>query len=382
MMPSAPDVAAAAPATAPAATPVADLAPDTSSAALDTAAEDDGEDAALLPIAPTPPGACEPVPAEAVSSSARRSRDLAEGIACLVAVTVIWVGAGELTQYLYIELGSVRPVLMTYINVAEFSVLLPVAALRERRSGVASDWRAASRAAALVSPIWFLAQGSFNASLTLTSVASATALSATSAGFSLALALVCGEGALSRLLLAGVALVLCGAGLVGAADGERARVGSYAYAGAGDALAVFSALLYALYSRAIQRSLAVEAIDSLVFFGFVGVWCALLLLPVVAALHFTGVEDLRETLASPQLGTLVLVMIAKGIFDNVLSDLLWARAIMLTSPVLANVGLALTIPLALLADAVFRHTVPIAMGAAGAATIFVGFILATLGERG
>jgi hypothetical protein len=34
----------------------------------------------------------------------------------------------------------------------------------------------------------------------------------------------------------------------------------------------------------------------------------------------------------------------KGLLDNVLSDLLWARAVTLTSPAFAAVGLALTLP--------------------------------------
>jgi len=46
-----------------------------------------------------------------------------------------------------------------------------------------------------------------------------------------------------------------------------------------------------------------------------------------------------------------LALIAKGLFDNVLADYLWARAVVLTSPSLASVGLSLTIPLAVASDA-------------------------------
>ena len=45
-------------------------------------------------------------------------------------------------------------------------------------------------------------------------------------------------------------------------------------------------------------------------------------------------------------------LIIKGLTDNVLSDYLWARAVLLTSATVATVGLGLTIPLAFLSDAI------------------------------
>ena len=38
--------------------------------------------------------------------------------------------------------------------------------------------------------------------------------------------------------------------------------------------------------------------------------------------------------------------VGKGLFDNVLSDYLWARAVLLTSPTVASVGLSMQIPMA------------------------------------
>ena len=42
---------------------------------------------------------------------------------------------------------------------------------------------------------------------------------------------------------------------------------------------------------------------------------------------------------------------AKGLFDNVLSDYLWARAVLLTSPTVASVGLSMQIPMAAFVEA-------------------------------
>ncbi len=42
----------------------------------------------------------------------------------------------------------------------------------------------------------------------------------------------------------------------------------------------------------------------------------------------------------------------KGLLDNVISDYLWARAVILTFAIVASVGLGLTIPMAFVADSI------------------------------
>ena len=64
-------------------------------------------------------------------------------------------------------------------------------------------------------------------------------------------------------------------------------------------------------------------------------------------LHFTAVESL-DILTWPVGGLLV----CKGLFDNVLSDYLWAQAVLLTSPAVATVGMSLTVPLAIVSEAI------------------------------
>ena len=54
----------------------------------------------------------------------------------------------------------------------------------------------------------------------------------------------------------------------------------------------------------------------------------------------------QASLTAPVLGLIVL----KGLLDNVLSDYLWARAVLLTSPAVATVGLSLTIPMAIASE--------------------------------
>lgn len=351
-------------------------------------------------------------------------RAVAEGVLCILAVSLIWVGAGELSQSLYAEAPA--PFLLTYINVSEFALLLPLAFVLERRQEVTpadargvttaseiaitataavtttttattsgiSDWRAAAHAAARVAPLWFLAQCSFNASLIATSVGSATALSATSAAFALMLQVIetrgCGD--VARATTVGVLLTTLGAAFVGVGDErevEMAAAGANtnktnfsSWRPAGDALALFSALCYAFYSRAVKVALPVDGrVSTLVFFGFIGIFTATALAPVVALTTWTGAEDVRAAFYGPRAGSILAAALFKGLIDNILSDLLWARSIQLTSAMLATVGLSLTIPLAIAADALLRGIVPGSAAAVGAAAIFIGFLFTAAGER-
>ena len=348
------------------------------------------ESSGLIPASPS--AASHP------AAPAHYSRTL-QGVACIVCVASIWVGAGELAQYLFTQLSWREPIFLTYINVSEFAVLLPVAYLRERWHGVpASDWRGAARAACLVCPLWFFAQGSYNASLVTTSVSSSTALSSTSCVFTFLLTLCARRcrGGSSWLTALGVVCTLAGALLVGLGDDSgSSSSGAPASSWKGDALALASAAAYAAYSMAIQACVPEgeqggeggppggkgPGISISVFFGFLGVFTSLGLLPLVATLHATGVEDLTAVLAQPQLPVVIALVLLKGLFDNVLSDLLWARSIQLTSPTLASVGLSLTIPLAVLSDLALRGLAPRAQGGLGAAFIFVGFIATIVGEK-
>lgn len=59
--------------------------------------------------------------------------------------------------------------------------------------------------------------------------------------------------------------------------------------------------------------------------------------------------------------------------DNVLSDYLWAQAVLLTTTTVATAGLTIQVPLAAIVDAVMGNA-PSATDYFGAAAIMVGFI--------
>lgn len=62
------------------------------------------------------------------------------------------------------------------------------------------------------------------------------------------------------------------------------------------------------------------------------------------------------------------------------ADYLWARAVVLTTPTIATVGLSLTIPLAFLSDAFFHGIFPAPLSAFGAACVVAGFVLVNAGD--
>ena len=319
---------------------------------------------------------------------AQQRRRLAEAVLCLIGVAVTWVGAAELVQYLF-ESEELLPFFLTYLCVSEFVVLLPVCWVAEwwrAKSALSSvspsedgrrvsNWRGAARAAAIVCPVWFLAQATYNWSLAGTSVSSSTVLSTTSCVWTFILGVaVFKQERFAWAKVVGVMLTVAGGVLVSYGDGEPRDDGGGGGALWADALCLFSAFCYGCYTALIKRVLPSDgSVSSAVFFGWLGLFTSLLLLPVVLALDAANIE--RLAYVTPAFVGWSLV---KGLFDNVLSDLMWARAIQLSSATHATVGLALTIPLAMLADLALRGIAPGLWLLLGSLGVVGGFLVATL----
>jgi solute carrier family 35, member F5 len=326
-------------------------------------------------------------PRQSSFARARARLRLLEAALCLVTVAVIWVGASVLVQQLFEGVHARLPFFLTYVCVSEFVVLLPLRYVREttlRAGGTwlgclrlgpcePTDWRAAAKAAALVCPLWFLAQSTYNASLGGTSVSSSTVLSTTSCVWTFALSVLFLREGFDWRRLGGVALTLGGAALVSWGDTTSPGAANN-NTWWGDALALASALCYGLYTTAIRRLVPDGGTVSLsVFFGFLGAFNSVLLLPLVVGLALGGVEDVGRVTPS-----FVGWVLAKGLFDNVLSDVIWAHAIVISSATLATVGLALTIPLAMLAELLLHAAVPSPALAGGSALVVAGFVITTV----
>jgi len=142
----------------------------------------------------------------------------------------------------------------------------------------------------------------------------------------------------------------------------------------GDLFALVSALCYAGYTVLLRYLVPDE--DRLVmplFFGLVGLFNIVLMWPFGLILALTGVEPF----AFPQ-GMVILWLFVNGLIGTVLSDYLWLWSVLLTSPLIATLGLSLTIPLAMLSDWVFNHASFAALYIVGSLLVILGFLVVNL----
>lgn len=406
------------------------------------------------------------------------SRRRVLGLSFILAVAVIWVAASFAVQG--IESTGVHPAVLTFIANSLFALYLPVywlnVQLQRRRSALApqelqslfgaGQQRSTPPAATphttpsseqvplerlfkaacvvrdtpaedcnlspgpnlktvfancpslllQVAPLWFIAQLTFNASLSLTSVTSNTILSSASALFTF----LCAVAFLSErftlfklgciaLLMAGTAMVTLSDSAAGGATGETSNSTVM-----GDLLCLLSSMVYGAYTVAIRCMLGAEdeTISMTMFFGMMGGLIFCIVGPMLGVLRVMGVG----------LGTLTWrtfgLVVAKGLLDNVLSDYLWARAIILVGespavtsneilrsnsilcfltlhilamyfvsimvlpaagPTLATSGLSLQVPIAVALDALFRNprwlhsALPAVLTFVGGAVVLAGF---------
>jgi solute carrier family 35 protein F5 len=89
--------------------------------------------------------------------------------------------------------------------------------------------------------------------------------------------------------------------------------------------------------------------------------------------YFMGLDDLTNLT-----GAVVGFMILNGLCNSVLSDYLWARAVVLTSPTVATIGVSITIPLALVSDFLLHGAAPTALSGTGAFLVICGFTLVNI----
>ncbi|KAK1612261.1 hypothetical protein QYE76_035934 [Lolium multiflorum] len=229
-----------------------------------------------------------------------------------------------------------------------------------------------ARVSMLVCPFWFLAQLTFNLSLRYTTVTSNTILSSTSTLFTFLVALVFLGEMFTWLKLISVLLCIAGTIIVSLADSGSTLNAIATNPLLGDFLSIVSAGLYAVYITLIRKKLPDEKegqgqVSMAQFLGFLGLFNMLFFLPVALVLNFAKLEPFHK-LTWEQVGLIV----GKGLLDNVLSDYLWAKAILLTTTTVATAGLTIQVPIAALVDTLTGHA-PHLLNYIGAAAVLVGF---------
>ncbi|CAE8617722.1 unnamed protein product [Polarella glacialis] len=335
---------------------------------------------------------------------ANRSSGLTDwscGILCIVMVALIWSASSVLVQAIFTSADFARPVFLTWVANSLFMVLLPLRWAGQRlqslpffhnpgagsRSETAeemlepsqargqlpavSSWGSEIRAGLMVAPIWFAANCMYNIGLSLTSITSSTVISSSSVAFTLLLSMIFLREPLTLLKVLGVVLCWVGNGLTAAGDSPETKLSKNVVWG--DVICLLGAMLYAAYTVAIRR---LEPKDLVLFFGTLGTSVFVFFSPLVLWLHLANIEPI-SSLTIPIFG-LILV---QGLLDNVLSDFFWAKAVLLTSPSVATVGMSLTVPLAMLSDVFMPRKwlvdpqTPGATSILASALVLCGFVL-------
>lgn len=347
------------------------------------------------------------------------------GLVFIGLVSLIWAAASILVQFLYNNEDFDSPFLLTYIGVSLFTLFLPLEWIKEQyrrresppyQSIPSNDsistneeeedddndeshddaihpttfetnnthpsvWTTKDHmvAAAKIAPVWFISNYAYNASLRYTSITSSTVLASTGSLFTFLFALVARDEHFSCLKLLGVGLGMMGSVLTGLHDVQN-NGGDIPAANddqklLGDGLGLLSAVGYGGY--AVMIRILCPKDESLMkmelFLGFVGLFNMVALSPIA----------IWQSVTTTAVSLFVLVsLLLKGLLDNVLSDYLWARAVVLTSATVATVGLGLTIPLAFVSDvALGKPNVLDTSSIFGAFSVLAGFILVNIGQK-
>ncbi|KAJ6807133.1 thiamine-repressible mitochondrial transport protein THI74-like [Iris pallida] len=321
------------------------------------------------------------------------------GLTYIVAIAAIWIAASYIVQSV-VDAG-VSPFLVTYICNSLFVIYLPLVEVTRHFRAVcgtntspdvrqvgdaegvhllpenglpSQQWTRArmARVSLLICPFWFFAQLFFNVSLKYTTVTSNTILSSTSSLFTFLVSLAFLGEKFTWVKLISVLLCMGGTIIVSLADSKAGVSAIATNPVAGNILSLVSAALYAVYITLIRLMLPDDEngecqSSTAQFLGFLGLFNAIIFLPVALVLHFTNMEPFHR-IKWKQFGLIV----GKGLLDNVLSDYLWVKATKLTTTTVATAGLSIQVPIAAIVDLMTGHA-PRLLEFLGASFVMVGF---------
>ena len=143
----------------------------------------------------------------------------------------------------------------------------------------------------------------------------------------------------------------------------------------GDLYAIVGAILYAGYLVLIRKKVGDDRqLDMPLFFGFVGLFGALIFWPGFFILHYTNVEKFEL----PPDGKTWLLLILNAAVGTLLSELLWLWGCFLTSSLMATLSLGLVAPLSMAFDMVVHKVQFSYLFFVGVVPILISFIFVSL----
>eukprot|EP00246_Nothoceros_aenigmaticus_P002435 TRINITY_DN13308_c0_g1_i1.p1 TRINITY_DN13308_c0_g1~~TRINITY_DN13308_c0_g1_i1.p1 ORF type:complete len:396 (-),score=54.91 TRINITY_DN13308_c0_g1_i1:707-1894(-) len=236
-----------------------------------------------------------------------------------------------------------------------------------------------------LAPLWFFTEYLSNAALAHTSVASTTILSSTAGLFTLMFSILLGQDKFDIVKAIAVLVSITGVamttlGKTWATDDGQVSLEADGHSILGDVLGLLSAVSYGVFTVLLKKHAGEEggSVDMQKLFGYIGLFTLFCLWWLVFPLHFLGLEP---TFSIPTTAKLDEVLLANGFLGSVVSDYFWALSVVWTTPLVATLGMSLTIPLAMLADVAVHGRHYSAIYVLGSIQVFAGFVIANLTNR-
>ena len=211
--------------------------------------------------------------------------------------------------------------------------------------------------------LWFGANVTTNTSLSYTSVTSQTILSSTASFFTLFFSVIMGIDTINLYKLIGLIASFFGIVIVvikSTPASTRSNVTQFSHTSIviGNILALLGALIYGIYSTFFKKALLhisnkesantynnLSKIDVKLYLGFVGLFTFIGLWPILILFNYSAWEPFEL-----KWDFKIILIIILNSSVTFLSNYCWAKAIILTSPLIVTMGLSFTMPLAMFGD--------------------------------